>query len=209
MLSASPASYANNQENLARPRPYAKEGPPLPQGCARADAAGSGTLCAGGGAARVGGAMSGSGGAASASVGSAPPAEEEGMTWWYRWLCRLSGVLGAVCEYPAWARGGPAAPCARAPPRRARGLGSVGPAREAAAAAPGRLLWLPSGGRGSWVSGPGWRLWGRSRREPELPRGVLGAAGVPALPLRGPGFPRLVAAAAGPGPAWPRGSGTC
>ncbi|KAF6123383.1 calcium channel flower domain containing 1 [Phyllostomus discolor] len=40
--------------------------------------------------------MSGSGGAASASVGSAPPAEEEGMTWWYRWLCRLSGVLGAV-----------------------------------------------------------------------------------------------------------------
>ncbi|XP_036983631.2 calcium channel flower homolog isoform X2 [Artibeus jamaicensis] len=40
--------------------------------------------------------MSGSGGAASASVSSAPPAEEEGMTWWYRWLCRLSGVLGAV-----------------------------------------------------------------------------------------------------------------
>lgn len=21
------------------------------------------------------------------------------MTWWYRWLCRLAGVLGAVCEY--------------------------------------------------------------------------------------------------------------
>lgn len=39
------------------------------------------------------------------------------MTWWYRWLCRLSGVLGAVCEYTAWARGGPAAPCACAPPR--------------------------------------------------------------------------------------------
>lgn len=129
------------------------------------------------------------------------------MTWWYRWLCRLSGVLGAVCEYPAWARGGPAAPCARAPPRRARGLGSVGPAREAAAAAPGRLLWLPSGGRGSWVSGPGWRLWGRSRREPELPRGVLGAAGsrlcpsaAPASrgwwrPLQGPALPGPEAAA--------------
>lgn len=27
------------------------------------------------------------------------------MTWWYRWLCRLSGVLGAVCEYPARGRG--------------------------------------------------------------------------------------------------------
>uniref|UniRef100_A0A8D0TWZ8 Calcium channel flower domain containing 1 n=1 Tax=Sus scrofa TaxID=9823 RepID=A0A8D0TWZ8_PIG len=40
--------------------------------------------------------MSGSSGAAVASVNSAPPAQEEGMTWWYRWLCRLSGVLGAV-----------------------------------------------------------------------------------------------------------------
>uniref|UniRef100_G1RS33 Calcium channel flower domain containing 1 n=1 Tax=Nomascus leucogenys TaxID=61853 RepID=G1RS33_NOMLE len=40
--------------------------------------------------------MSGSGGAPAASASSAPPAQEEGMTWWYRWLCRLSGVLGAV-----------------------------------------------------------------------------------------------------------------
>uniref|UniRef100_A0A2I2ZW33 Calcium channel flower domain containing 1 n=1 Tax=Gorilla gorilla gorilla TaxID=9595 RepID=A0A2I2ZW33_GORGO len=40
--------------------------------------------------------MSGSGGAPGASASSAPPAQEEGMTWWYRWLCRLSGVLGAV-----------------------------------------------------------------------------------------------------------------
>ncbi|XP_039714722.1 calcium channel flower homolog isoform X2 [Pteropus medius] len=39
--------------------------------------------------------MSGSGGPA-VSVSSALPAQEEGMTWWYRWLCRLSGVLGAV-----------------------------------------------------------------------------------------------------------------
>ncbi|PNI68696.1 CACFD1 isoform 4 [Pan troglodytes] len=40
--------------------------------------------------------MSSSGGAPGASASSAPPAQEEGMTWWYRWLCRLSGVLGAV-----------------------------------------------------------------------------------------------------------------
>nr|XP_058158649.1 calcium channel flower homolog [Dasypus novemcinctus] len=42
-----------------------------------------------------GGAMSGSGGVSVAPAGSAPPAQEEAMTWWYRWLCRLSGVLGA------------------------------------------------------------------------------------------------------------------
>ncbi|XP_065735676.1 calcium channel flower homolog isoform X2 [Phocoena phocoena] len=40
--------------------------------------------------------MSGAGGTAVASVSSAPPEQEEGVTWWYRWLCRLSGVLGAV-----------------------------------------------------------------------------------------------------------------
>ncbi|XP_007521503.1 calcium channel flower homolog [Erinaceus europaeus] len=40
--------------------------------------------------------MSGPGGAAAPPASSALPAEEEGMTWWYRWLCRLSGVLGAV-----------------------------------------------------------------------------------------------------------------
>lgn len=43
----------------------------------------------------LGAAMNGSGGAA---AGAAPAAQEEGVTWWYRWLCRLSGVLGAVCE---------------------------------------------------------------------------------------------------------------
>lgn len=42
--------------------------------------------------------MSGSG-AAGAAAGPSLPAQEEGMTWWYRWLCRLAGVLGAVCEY--------------------------------------------------------------------------------------------------------------
>ncbi|XP_060009886.1 calcium channel flower homolog isoform X3 [Lagenorhynchus albirostris] len=40
--------------------------------------------------------MSGADGTAGASVSSAPPEQEEGVTWWYRWLCRLSGVLGAV-----------------------------------------------------------------------------------------------------------------
>ncbi|XP_004388730.1 calcium channel flower homolog [Trichechus manatus latirostris] len=40
--------------------------------------------------------MSGAGGAAAASASSLPSAQEEGMTWWYRWLCRLSGVLGAI-----------------------------------------------------------------------------------------------------------------
>lgn len=50
--------------------------------------------------------MSGSG-AAGAAAGPAPPAQEEGMTWWYRWLCRLAGVLGAVCEYGVWGAGVP------------------------------------------------------------------------------------------------------
>ncbi|XP_006863782.1 PREDICTED: calcium channel flower homolog isoform X2 [Chrysochloris asiatica] len=41
--------------------------------------------------------MSGAGaGGAAASANSALPAQEEGMTWWYHWLCRLSGVLGAI-----------------------------------------------------------------------------------------------------------------
>uniref|UniRef100_A0A8C6DZN4 Calcium channel flower domain containing 1 n=1 Tax=Moschus moschiferus TaxID=68415 RepID=A0A8C6DZN4_MOSMO len=40
--------------------------------------------------------MSGAGGAAVAPASSAQPAPEAGMTWWYRWLCRLSGVLGAA-----------------------------------------------------------------------------------------------------------------
>lgn len=63
------------------------------------------------------------------------------MTWWYRWLCRLSGVLGAVCEYPARGRGrppashracAPASPLPHAPTDWTR----VGPG------APARLLWL-------------------------------------------------------------------
>lgn len=50
--------------------------------------------------------MSGSG-AAGVAAGPAPPAQEEGMTWWYRWLCRLAGVLGAVCEYRGRGSGRP------------------------------------------------------------------------------------------------------
>ncbi|XP_003795017.1 calcium channel flower homolog isoform X1 [Otolemur garnettii] len=39
--------------------------------------------------------MSGSAGT-EPSASSAPPAQEDSVTLWYRWLCRLSGVLGAV-----------------------------------------------------------------------------------------------------------------
>lgn len=62
--------------------------------------------------------MSGSG-AAGAAAGPAPPAQEEGMTWWYRWLCRLAGVLGAVCEYRVPGAGVPGvamAPACSPPP---------------------------------------------------------------------------------------------
>lgn len=85
----------------ASPAPYANKRPPLPQGRApglRGRLRGS--LCARR-AAPDSGTMSGAGGAAVAPASSAQPAQEEGMTWWYRWLCRLSGVLGAVCEYSA------------------------------------------------------------------------------------------------------------
>ena len=27
--------------------------------------------------------------------------EDDGMTWWYRWLCKIAGVLGGICEYLA------------------------------------------------------------------------------------------------------------
>lgn len=25
---------------------------------------------------------------------------DDGMTWWYRWLCRIAGVIGGMCKYP-------------------------------------------------------------------------------------------------------------
>lgn len=30
----------------------------------------------------------------------AAPSTDDGMTWWYRWLCRIAGVIGGVCKYP-------------------------------------------------------------------------------------------------------------
>lgn len=116
-----------------------------------------------------GGTMSGAGGTAGASVSSAPPEQEEGVTWWYRWLCRLSGVLGAVCEYPAWGRGRrcrtlrmrarPRPPGGLPPrppsPREEAGLGPGCPGRGGGGGKPAllRLLWLPARGLGSWVRG--------------------------------------------------------
>lgn len=101
------------------------------------------------------------------------------MTWWYRWLCRLSGVLGAVCEYPARGRGRP-----RRPPRmRVRPRPSGAPPRGGAGGAGGGLRWVGARGadalavamvpapRPGLPRGPrlGWRRWGHSRRERELP----------------------------------------
>lgn len=124
------------------PAPYANELPPLPQGSAPADAAGSGALCEGGRLSQTSSTMNGSGGASAASVSSAPPAQEEGMTWWYRWLCRLSGVLGAFCEYPARARGPPCRP----PRMRTRPRPSCAPPRRGTRVGPGSA-WPPLGRR--------------------------------------------------------------
>ncbi|KAG8428920.1 hypothetical protein GDO86_018868 [Hymenochirus boettgeri] len=30
--------------------------------------------------------------------GSADTQQDDGMTWWYRWLCRLAGILGGLCS---------------------------------------------------------------------------------------------------------------
>ncbi|KAG8509451.1 Calcium channel flower, partial [Galemys pyrenaicus] len=77
---------------VPEPRPYANEAAsPTRQRAGRRGQLGA--LCAG---RSDGSSMSGPGGAAGAPASSAPPAQEEGMTWWYRWLCRLSGVLGAA-----------------------------------------------------------------------------------------------------------------
>ncbi|XP_063791871.1 calcium channel flower homolog [Pseudophryne corroboree] len=29
--------------------------------------------------------------------GNAAASRDDGMTWWYRWLCRLAGILGGIC----------------------------------------------------------------------------------------------------------------
>lgn len=28
--------------------------------------------------------------------------DDDGMSWWYRWICKLAGVLGGICEYHTW-----------------------------------------------------------------------------------------------------------
>lgn len=38
--------------------------------------------------------------AAAAAPEAAAASADEGMTWWYRWLCRIAGVIGGMCEYP-------------------------------------------------------------------------------------------------------------
>lgn len=25
--------------------------------------------------------------------------DDDGMSWWYRWLCKIAGVLGGICKY--------------------------------------------------------------------------------------------------------------
>lgn len=116
----------------ASPAPYANKRPPLPQGRAPGRRGRfRGPLCARR-AAPDGCTMSGAGGAAVAPGSSAQPAQEEGMTWWYRWLCRLSGVLGAVCEYSARPRA-PHPACPREGTRSGCSLLDALGAREAGA----------------------------------------------------------------------------
>ncbi|XP_066466851.1 calcium channel flower homolog [Tiliqua scincoides] len=33
---------------------------------------------------------------ATAAQGSSATTDDDGMTWWYKWLCRLSGVVGGI-----------------------------------------------------------------------------------------------------------------
>lgn len=46
----------------------------------------------------------------------AAPSTDDGMTWWYRWLCRIAGVLGGLCKYPhsLAAKGSPSMPLVHA-----------------------------------------------------------------------------------------------
>lgn len=25
--------------------------------------------------------------------------EDDGMSWWYRWICKMAGVVGGICKY--------------------------------------------------------------------------------------------------------------
>ncbi|XP_074150138.1 calcium channel flower homolog isoform X1 [Sminthopsis crassicaudata] len=40
--------------------------------------------------------MSSLGGETSSSDASSPSPQDDGMMWWYRWLCRLAGVMGGI-----------------------------------------------------------------------------------------------------------------
>lgn len=35
----------------------------------------------------------------SAAGNKAMDTDNDGMSWWYRWMCKIAGVLGGVCEY--------------------------------------------------------------------------------------------------------------
>uniref|UniRef100_A0A7N4PXF4 Calcium channel flower domain containing 1 n=1 Tax=Sarcophilus harrisii TaxID=9305 RepID=A0A7N4PXF4_SARHA len=40
--------------------------------------------------------MSSLGGETPSSDASSPSPQDDGMMWWYRWLCRLAGVMGGI-----------------------------------------------------------------------------------------------------------------
>lgn len=147
------------------------------------------------------------------------------MTWWYRWLCRLSGVLGAFCEYRS-GRGGPSCRPPRmrarrrpAPPARPRRKGSESGRGQRGTRGvqqwqgqpergPWRLPWLPAGAGGSWTSALGPRGAPSSSRPghcPSAPRSVRTARrplrDLPSLPAgrlpRSGRQPRLCTGAGG------------
>lgn len=72
---------------------------------------------------------------------------DDGMTWWYRWLCRIAGVIGGMCKYPL-----PSQP--KGPPRNAAracesaGQGSCLPLVRVTFVQGGRTMKESSGVRG-------------------------------------------------------------
>lgn len=132
------------------------------------------------------------------------------MTWWYRWLCRLSGVLGAVCEYPARGRGRPGRPPrmrvrprpSGAPPRGGAGWARGEALRARAGRTPGGCYGYRPGSPRPGGSGEVSGGTVRSRGRVAAPRRV--AARGPAASAPGGGFRDLPGAARGapaqPGP---------
>lgn len=126
--------------------------------------------------------------AAAAAPEPAAASAEEGMTWWYRWLCRIAGVVGGMCKYPH-----PSLPKAASPARRSS---SRGPAAFVG-------VTLVQGGcavKGFWGCGSvlcsgrrGERGLRRERGGLRCPRGmcsVLGGAAELGHPARGTAKPR-------------------